>query len=115
MDIARLLELVEDVALDSIYCHTPSFYLRHAHPQTSYPNDFATWAAWCVGPLRYLSLEGLRQEIIAIIDHLSSPPYSLSRVHRHLPAGEAFYIKRLLNEPERIGAIGRKRMVPHVE
>jgi hypothetical protein len=52
MDIARLLELVEDVALDSIYCHTPSFYLRHAHPQTSYPNDFATWAARCVGSLR---------------------------------------------------------------
>ena len=44
MDIARLL--------DSIYCHTPSFYLRHAHPQTSYPNDFATWAARCVGSLR---------------------------------------------------------------
>jgi hypothetical protein len=52
MDIARLLELVEDVALDSIYCHTPSFYLRHAHPQTSYLNDFATWAARCVGSLR---------------------------------------------------------------
>lgn len=84
--------------------------LKRRIPTTSPPGRLGV-----LDPFAYLSLEGLRQEIIAIIDHLSSPPHSLSRVHRHLPAGEAFYIKRLLNEPERIGAIGRKRMVPHVE
>lgn len=86
-DVARLLELVEEVPSDSIYYHTHSFYLRHAYAQTLYPNDFATWAALdahdrvlgerlgVLDPFAYLSLESLRQEIIAIIDdHLSSHP-----------------------------------------
>jgi hypothetical protein len=86
-DVARLLELVEEVPSDSIYYHTHSFYLRHAYAQTLYPNDFATWAALdthdrvlgerlgVLDPFAYLSLDALRQEIIAIIDdHLSSHP-----------------------------------------
>jgi hypothetical protein len=59
--------------------------LKRRIPTTSPPGRLGV-----LDPFAYLSLEGLRQEIIAIIDHLSSPPHSLSRVHRNLPAGEAF-------------------------
>ncbi len=86
-DVVRLLELMEEVPLDSIYYHTHSFYLRHSYAQTLYPNDFATWVALyahdrvlgeqlgVLDPFAYLSLDALRQEIITIIDdHLSSHP-----------------------------------------
>lgn len=86
-DVPRLLELMEEVPSDSIYYHTHSYYLRHAYAQTLYPNDFATWAALyahdrilgerlgVLDPFAYLSLEALRQDVIAIIDdHLSHHP-----------------------------------------
>jgi len=101
-DVGRLLELMEEVPSDSIYYHTHSFYLRHAFAQTLYPNDFATWTALythdrvlgerlgVLDPFSYLSLEALRQEIIAIIDdHLSSHP----AVYRAM-TGEAFNFLR---------------------
>ena len=44
-DERRLMELIEQVPLDSIYYHTHGFFLRHKFLAGIYPNDFATWAA----------------------------------------------------------------------
>jgi len=47
-DEAKLLELIEEVPLDSIYYHTHSYFLRHFYITGRYPNDFATWVAFQV-------------------------------------------------------------------
>lgn len=84
MDEYRLLELIEEVPVDSIYYHTHSYYLRHAYNQGLFPNDFATWAVLhaqdrvlgerlgILDPLEFDDLEQLRNEIVLIVeDHLS--------------------------------------------
>jgi len=83
-DEQQLLEIIEEVPLDSIYFHTHSFFLRHKYIAGPYPNDFATWAAIQVrdrvlgeklgilDPYDFESLESLRAEIVTIIEeHLS--------------------------------------------
>jgi hypothetical protein len=83
-DERQLLEIIEEIPLDSVYYHTHGFFLRHQHVAGPYPNDFATWAAIQVrdqvlgeklgilDPFEYDSLEALRAEIITTIDnHLS--------------------------------------------
>ena len=79
-DEQKLLELIEDVPIDSIYFHTHSFFLRHFYITGPYPNDFANWAAIqvrdrvlgeklsCVTPSPNKSLEDIRLELIEIID-----------------------------------------------
>jgi len=44
-DEQELLELIEEVPLDSIYYHTHSYFLRHYYIAGAYPNDFDDWAA----------------------------------------------------------------------
>jgi hypothetical protein len=83
-DERQLLEIIEEIPLDSIYYHTHSFFLRHQYIAGPYPNDFATWAAiqlrdhvlaeklGILDPFDYDNLESLRAEIANIIDkHLS--------------------------------------------
>jgi hypothetical protein len=83
-DEQQLLEIIEEVPLDSIYYHTHSFFLRHKYIAGPYPNDFATWAAIQVrdrvlgeklavlDPHDFDNLEALRNEIVTIIEeHLS--------------------------------------------
>lgn len=84
-DELKLLELIEEVPLDSIYYHTHSYFLRHFYIAGAYPNDFADWAAIQVRD-RVLgeklavvthfdnkSIEDIRGELIDIIDsHLST-------------------------------------------
>jgi hypothetical protein len=83
-DEQQLLEIIEEVPLDSIYYHTHSFFLRHKYIAGSYPNDFATWAAIQVrdrvlgeklavlDPHDFENLEALRNEIVVTIEeHLS--------------------------------------------
>lgn len=83
-DEKRLVELIEEVPLDSIYFHTHSYFLRHSYVERVYPNDFAQWVAMevrdhvlgerlaVVDPFAFTNLEGLREELISIIDdHLS--------------------------------------------
>jgi len=84
-DEMKLLELIEEVPIDSIYYHTHSYFLRHYYLTGQYPNDFANWAAiqvrdrvlgeklGGVTPLGCKSLEDVREEIIEIIDdHLTT-------------------------------------------
>lgn len=83
-DEKRLVELLEEVPLDSIYYHTHSFFLRHHYIPGAYANDFAQWVATqvrdlvlgerlaLVDPFEYTNLESLRDEIISLIDdHLT--------------------------------------------
>ncbi|HEX9742910.1 MAG TPA: DUF5752 family protein [Nitrospiraceae bacterium] len=83
----RLVELLEEVPLDSIYFHTHSYFLRHSTLERVYPNDFAQWVAMevrdhvlgerlaVVDPFEFRGLEALREELVSIIDdHLSRTP-----------------------------------------
>lgn len=86
-DERRLVELIEEVPLDSIYFHTHSYFLRHSYVDRVYPNDFAQWVAMevrdlvlgeqlaVVDPFAFANLETLREELLSIIDdHLSRMP-----------------------------------------
>ena len=86
-DERRLVELIEEVPLDSIYFHTHSYFLRHSYVDRVYPNDFAQWVAMevrdlvlgerlaVVDPFGFANLEALRDELLSIIDdHLSRMP-----------------------------------------
>ena len=79
-DEQELLELIEEVPVDSIYYHTHSYFLRHFYISGTYPNDFANWAAIQVRdrvlgeklaevtPSGDKNLEDIRSELIEIID-----------------------------------------------
>ncbi len=84
-DELKLLELIEEVPIDSIYYHTHGYFLRHFYIIGPYPNDFANWAAIqlrdrvlgeklsSVTPSPQKSLEDIRLELIDIIyQHISS-------------------------------------------
>lgn len=83
----RLVELLEEVPLDSIYFHTHSYFLRHSSLERVFPNDFAQWVAMevrdhvlgerlsVVDPFEFRGLDALREELVSIIDdHLSRTP-----------------------------------------
>jgi hypothetical protein len=108
-DEQQLLEAVEEIPLDSLYYHTHSFFLRHKYIAGAYPNDFATWAAIQVrdrvlgeklgvlDPYDFENLEGLRAEIVMIIEeHLSG----LQIIPRAI-YGEPFYFmqSRIIEVP----------------
>lgn len=95
----ELMELIEEVPVDSIYYHTHSYFLRHFYITGPYPNDFANWAAIQVRdrvlgeklgiltPSSEKDLEDIRSELIEIIDnHLSSIKIVPGVVY-----GQAFY------------------------
>jgi len=86
-DEKRLVELLEEVPLDSVYYHTHSYFLRHSYLERVYPNDFAQWVATevrdhvlaerlaVVDPFEFQGLEPLREELISVVDdHLSRTP-----------------------------------------
>lgn len=101
-DEKRLVELIEEVPLDSIYYHTHSFFLRHHYIPGAYANDFAQWVATQVrdlvlgerlavlDPFNFENLEVLREELISIIDdHLSR-----TSVVPRVIFGKPFYFKQ---------------------
>ena len=75
-DERQLVELLEEVPLDSVYFHTHSYFLRTRFIERSYPNDFAEWAGeqvrdhvlaeqlCVVDPFDFSSLDALREELI---------------------------------------------------
>lgn len=86
-DERQLMDLIEQVPLDSIYYHTHGFFLRHKFLAGIYPNDFATWAAVhlrdqglgerlaMVDPAEFENLEALRDQLVSTIDeHLRRIP-----------------------------------------
>lgn len=101
-DERELLTGIEEVPADSIYFHTHSSFLRSRYIVRPYPNDFATWAAIqvrdrvlgerlaVVDPFEFDDIEGLRSELVAIIDdHV----HGLEMVPR-IVYGEPFYFMR---------------------
>lgn len=79
-DERELLEGIEEVPADSIYFHTTNAFLRSRYITAPYANDFATWAAIqvrdrilgerlaVVDPFAFSDVEGLRIEIVSIVD-----------------------------------------------
>ncbi len=108
-DERQLLEIIEEIPLDSVYYHTHSFFLRHQYIAGPYPNDFATWAAMqlrdhvlaeklgILDPFDYDNLETLRAEIVNIIDNHLSQLQIIPRIIY----GEPFYFmqSRIISVP----------------
>jgi hypothetical protein len=97
-DERKLMELIEQVPLDSVYYHTHGFFLRHKFLAGIYPNDFATWAAVhlrdqglgerlaMVDPAEFDNLEALRDQLVSTIDeHLRQFP-----IVQRIVSAEAF-------------------------
>jgi hypothetical protein len=76
----QLVQLLDEVSLDSIYYHTHGFLLRPRLRAGVYPNDFATWAdvqvrdrilgerLAMVDPADFGTLQALRDELVAVVD-----------------------------------------------
>ena len=86
-DERELIDLLEQVPVGSVFCHTYGYFLRHRFYVRPYANDFASWAfsqardrllgerLAVVDPFEFPDLEALREELISIIDdHLSRRP-----------------------------------------
>jgi hypothetical protein len=101
-DERELLDGIEEVPADSIYFHTTNAFLRSRYLTAPYANDFATWAAIqvrdrilgerlaVIDPFAFSDVEGLRTEIVSIVDdHLRG----LEMVPR-IVYGEPFHFMR---------------------
>jgi hypothetical protein len=103
-DARELLEQLQRVPGESIFCHMAGVMLHRAVLPEAYPNDFAVWSASAlrdrrlaerlaiVDPFRSGSVEAVRGELVATIEdhlrHLSAPqpasktePFSFFRLH----------------------------------
>ena len=113
-DEKELMELIEEIPLDSIYYHTHSYFLRHRYIAGLYPNDFANWAAIqvrdkvlggklsCITPGPHHGLEDIRSELIDVIDqHLS-----LIKIVPAVVYGESFHFmkSRIIEVPTKLTA-----------
>ena len=113
-DELQLMDLLEEIPIDSIYYHTHEYFLRHQYLMGPYPNDFATWAAiqvrdrvlgerlGVVDPYDFDTLEDLREALISVIeDHLSK-----MRTVPRVEQGEPFYFmqSRIVEVPTGITA-----------
>jgi Family of unknown function (DUF5752) len=91
-DERELMEALAQVPLGSIYYHTHSVFLRHPRISGAYPNDFASWVATqvrdqplaerlaVVDPFQFVTLEELRDELVAIIDEHVTAMHTVPRV-----------------------------------
>jgi trehalose synthase-fused probable maltokinase len=83
----QLVDLLDEVPLDSTYYHTHGFLLRHRFLAGVYPNDFATWVdrevrdrvlgerLAMVDPADFPTLQALREELVSVVDdHLRRLP-----------------------------------------
>ncbi|MFQ5802344.1 MAG: DUF5752 family protein [Candidatus Methylomirabilales bacterium] len=98
-DELQLMDLLEEVPIDSIYYHTHEYLLRHRYLMGPYPNDFATWVAiqvrdrvlgerlGVIDPCDFETLEELRDALIAVIEDHLSKIYFVPRVEY----GQPFY------------------------
>ena len=113
-DELQLMDLLEEVPIESIYHHTHQYFLRHQYLMGPYPNDFATWAATqvrdrvlgerlgVIDPYEFETLEDLREALIIVIDDHLSRLHAVPRVED----GKPFYFmqSRLVEVSTGIGA-----------
>lgn len=95
----QLMDLLEEVPIESIYYHTHQYFLRHQYLMGPYPNDFATWAATqvrdrvlgerlgVIDPYEFDTLEDLRETLIIVIDDHLARLHGVPRVED----GKPFY------------------------
>jgi hypothetical protein len=93
-DARELLEQLEKVPVESVFCHTSAALLHRPVLAEAYPNDFSLWVGTevrdvrlaerlaAVDPFHAGSMERVREELIATIsDHLqhlgTAPPRTL--------------------------------------
>lgn len=101
-DEQELLELLEEVPIDTIYYHTAARFLRFEVLDSMFPNDFAMWATrevrdqvlgerlGVIDPFDFPNLEALRQELVTTLDdHLSRISVVPRVIH-----GEPFHFMR---------------------
>ena len=98
-DARELLQQLERVPVESIFCHTSAALLHRPVLPEAYPNDFALWVGTevrdgrlaerlaAVDPFHAGSMERVREELIATIgDHLqhlgAAPPRTQGRRFR---------------------------------
>jgi hypothetical protein len=98
-DEIQLLDLLEEVPIESIYYHTHEYFLRHQFLLGPYPNDFATWVATqvrdrvlgerlgVIDPYEFETLEDLREALISVMEEHLSKLQAIPRVDD----GERFY------------------------
>ena len=98
-DELQLMDLLEEVPIESVYHHTHQYFLRHQYLMGPYPNDFATWAATqvrdrvlgerlgVIDPYEFETLEDLREALIIVIDDHLSRLHAVPRVED----GKPFY------------------------
>lgn len=101
-DAQQLLTGVEEAALECIYFHTHSYFLRGEHGSTLFSSDFAVWAAsslhdrvlgerlGLLDPFEFKDLESLRSAIVTTIDDHLKTLWNIPRVTQ----GEAFEFLR---------------------
>lgn len=86
-DTRELLEQLERVPVESLFCHTAAALLHRTVLPAAYPNDFALWAGTelrdqrlaerlaIIDPFASGSLERVRQELVTTVnDHLQHFP-----------------------------------------
>ncbi len=101
-DEQELLDLLEEVPIDSIYHHTAARFLRFEVVDAMFPNDFAMWATrevrdqtlgerlGIIDPFDFGNLEELRMELVTTLDdHLSRISVVPRVIH-----GEPFHFMR---------------------
>lgn len=91
-DEEDLMNLVEEVPLESIYYHVYGYLLRHDYLLGPYPNDFASWVhievrdsmlaekLGLLDPVEYDTLEGLRATIVELISNHLDQVHGIPRV-----------------------------------
>ncbi len=108
-DEVQLLDLLEEVPIESIYYHTHEYFLRHQFLLGPYPNDFATWVATqvrdrvlgerlgVIDPYEFETLEDLREALISVMEDHLSKMHAVPRVDD----GEPFYfmLSRMVEVP----------------
>ena len=135
-DARELLEQLERVPIESVFCHTSASLLHRPVLAEAYPNDFSLWVGTEVRDVRLAerlagvdafhagSMERVREELIATIsDHLqhlgTAPPRSQGKRFRffqvHLvPVPTGHQARTLVRVPRRARRGGHERaLLPH--
>jgi hypothetical protein len=121
----HLMELIEEVPIDSIYYHTHSYFLRHFYLAGQYPNDFANWAALqvrdrllgeklgLVTPSPGRTMDDIRLELLDIIDRHLAGANSVPAIGY----GEPFYFmkSRIIEVPTGLSAASLTEFIEAME
>lgn len=111
-NLTELHRLLHDVPGACIFYHTHHLFLAHHFEKPVVYNDFANWVdealreealgerLAAIDLLRYTTIRGLREDIIAVIDqHMQAPGWT----DRRCPPGDEFYFAKSRSFPMPLG------------